>query len=490
MLLEDNPFMEGNLRTLDWMKGSIILGLVGLLLGCATSEDVQILDSDVYQLKSQIHKVEKESDSLKKEIELYQRETQKGFPVLQAETKRLQSNLSLQLENLQSDLQAETKKLQSNLSLQLENLQSDLQAETKKLQSNLSLQLENLQSELKVIQKEKDILQNGLIVLQKEVQRDISTLQNMDNLLRTDLTKETQKLHADLILHFQTLQSEIQKFSIGVEEYKEFLMKVSRETDRLRKDITLRTELLEGSKKTLEEKNKAQDDQTKVLNERVKGMDDRIKGLEDRSKGLEDRSKGLEDRSKGLEDRSKGLEERSKGLEDRSKGLEERSKSLEERIKGMDEKIGRVVSKQGELEKSISAKEVSIGVKGFTTGAGDLYKEAYESFQKGDLEGAQKKLEAFLKQYPNTELSDNAQFWIGETYYLKKDFEKAILEYEKAIAKYPEGDKIPAALFKQALAFLELGDKTNAKSLLKRVIERYPHSDQAEIAKKKLEEIK
>ena len=455
MLLEDNPFMEGNLRTLDWMKGSIILGLVGLLLGCATSEDVQILDSDVYQLKSQIHKVEKESDSLKKEIELYQRETQKGFPVLQAETKRLQSNLSLQLENLQSDLQAETKKLQSNLSLQLENLQSDLQAETKKLQSNLSLQLENLQSELKVIQKEKDILQNGLIVLQKEVQRDISTLQNMDNLLRTDLTKETQKLHADLILHFQTLQSEIQKFSIGVEEYKEFLMKVSRETDRLRKDITLRTELLEGSKKTLEEKNKAQDDQTKVLNERVKGMDDRIKGLEDHSKGLE-----------------------------------ERSKSLEERIKGMDEKIGRVVSKQGELEKSISAKEVSIGVKGFTTGAGDLYKEAYESFQKGDLEGAQKKLEAFLKQYPNTELSDNAQFWIGETYYLKKDFEKAILEYEKAIAKYPEGDKIPAALFKQALAFLELGDKTNAKSLLKRVIERYPHSDQAEIAKKKLEEIK
>ena len=411
MLLEDNLFMEGNLRTLDWMKGWIILGLVGLLLGCATSEDVKILYSDVYKLKSQIHKVEKESDSLKKEIELYQRETQKGFSVLQAEIKRLQSNLPLQLENLQS--------------------------------------------ELKVIQKEKDILQNGLIVLQKEVQRDISTLQNMDNLLRTDLTKETQKLHADLILHFQTLQSEIQKLSTGIEEYKEFLMKVSRETDRLRKDITLRTELLEGSKKTLEEKNKAQDDQTKVLNERVKGMDDRIKGLEDHSKGLE-----------------------------------ERSKSLEDRIKGMDEKIDRVVSKQGELEKSISAKEVSIGVKGFATGAGDLYKEAYETFQKGDLEGAQKKLEAFLKQYPNTELSDNAQFWIGETYYLKKDFEKAILEYEKAIAKYPEGDKIPAALFKQALAFLELGDKTNAKSLLKRVTERYPHSDQAEIAKKKLEEIK
>jgi tol-pal system protein YbgF len=129
-------------------------------------------------------------------------------------------------------------------------------------------------------------------------------------------------------------------------------------------------------------------------------------------------------------------------------------------------------------------------MKGVSAGAGDLYKDAYETFQKGDLEGARRKFEAFLKQYPNTDLSDNAQFWIGETYYLKKDFEKAILEYEKAIAKYPEGDKIPAALFKQGLAFLELGDKTNARSLLKRVIERYPQSDQAEIAKKKLETIK
>jgi tol-pal system protein YbgF len=121
---------------------------------------------------------------------------------------------------------------------------------------------------------------------------------------------------------------------------------------------------------------------------------------------------------------------------------------------------------------------------------GDLYRDAYETFHKGDLEGARRKFEAFLKQYPNTELSDNAQFWIGETYFLKKDYEKAILEYEKAIVKYPEGDKIPAALFKQALSFLELGDKTNAKNLLKRVIEKYPHSDQAGIAKKKLETIK
>jgi tol-pal system protein YbgF len=121
---------------------------------------------------------------------------------------------------------------------------------------------------------------------------------------------------------------------------------------------------------------------------------------------------------------------------------------------------------------------------------GELYRDAYETLHRGDLEGSRGKFETFLKQYPNTELSDNAQFWIGETYYLKKDYEKAIIEYEKAIVKYPEGDKIPSAIFKQALSFLELNDKTNARSLFKRVIEKYPRSDQAEMARKRLETMK
>jgi tol-pal system protein YbgF len=165
-------------------------------------------------------------------------------------------------------------------------------------------------------------------------------------------------------------------------------------------------------------------------------------------------------------------------------------REIEDRLKGQDGKTAGSTSKAMESERVASFKEVPPEIKGVSTGMGDIYKDAYETFHKGDLEGGRRKFEAFLKQYPNTELSDNAQFWIGETYYLKKDFERAILEYEKAIVKYPEGDKIPSALFKQALSFLELGDKGNARNLLKRVIERYPRSEQAEMAKKKLETIK
>ena len=196
-------------------------------------------------------------------------------------------------------------------------------------------------------------------------------------------------------------------------------------------------------------------------------------------------SKEIGHMKEDVEVRLKALEEKRKSLEEKNRAQEEKIKEMENRLKGVEGKV-----KQAELEKSSPAKEASSEAKGLSVGMGDLYKDAYETFQKRNYEGARKKFEAFLKQYPNTERSGNAQFWIGETYYQKKDFERAILEYEKAITKYPEGDKISAALFKQALAFLELGDKTNARNLLKRVIEKFPHSGQAEMAKKKLEAMK
>jgi len=194
--------------------------------------------------------------------------------------------------------------------------------------------------------------------------------------------------------------------------------------------------------------------------------------------------------SKDMDRVREDMEARLKTLEERRRNQEEKIKELEDRLKAPGPKTPGPDSKPAEPEKLASAKEIPAELKGSSTGMGDLYRNAYETFHRGDLEGARGKFEAFLRQYPNTELSDNAQFWIGETFYLKKDYEKAIIEYEKAIVKYPEGDKIPSAIFKQALSFLELNDKTNARSLFKRVIERYPRSDQAEMARKRLETLK
>jgi tol-pal system protein YbgF len=119
-----------------------------------------------------------------------------------------------------------------------------------------------------------------------------------------------------------------------------------------------------------------------------------------------------------------------------------------------------------------------------------LYGAAYELFKEAKYEKSREAFEGFLKQYPDTEFSDNAQFWIGECYYFEKKYEKAIVEYEKVTKNFPDGNKVPYALLKQGLSFLKLGDKASAKLILQQVIKDFPNTSQARIAKARLLEIK
>jgi tol-pal system protein YbgF len=268
--------------------------------------------------------------------------------------------------------------------------------------------------DVRILDREMDKLHSELRSLQKE-----------NNALKdkiSALSAENQHLKTDLLIRIDNLQSEVRTLSTGVEEYKDYLKRPSKEIGQVKADVEAQLRGLEESRRNLEAKNRAQ---------------------------------------------------------------EERIREMESRLKGTDEK-----AKQTGSEESSPRKEVPSKPKGTSPEMAHLYRDAYETFQKGHLEEARKKFETFLKQYPSTELSGNAQFWIGEIYYQKKDFEKAILEYEKAITKYPKMSKVPAALFKQARAFLELGDKKNARNLLRQVIERFPRSKEAEMAKKKLKTIK
>jgi tol-pal system protein YbgF len=119
-------------------------------------------------------------------------------------------------------------------------------------------------------------------------------------------------------------------------------------------------------------------------------------------------------------------------------------------------------------------------------GEDEIYSAAKEAFDQSDYEGARRGFEAFLAAYPQSGNADNAQFWIGETYYREKWYEKAILEYQKVIETYPQGNKVKAALLKQGLSFFNIDDKANARLILKELISKYPRSEEAELAEKKL----
>lgn len=180
---------------------------------------------------------------------------------------------------------------------------------------------------------------------------------------------------------------------------------------------------------------------------------------------------------------------------------EEEEKSLREKLDNLLFKINFVENFLGigkkdepaETPADRTGKQAPAGKEAAGAGKTDkesLYAAAYGLFKEGKYEKSRESFENFLKLYPDTEFSDNAQFWLGECYYFEKKYEKAIVEYDKVTKNFPEGNKVPYALLKQGFSFLKLGDKVSAKLLLQQVTKDFPNTSQARIARAKLLEIK
>lgn len=119
----------------------------------------------------------------------------------------------------------------------------------------------------------------------------------------------------------------------------------------------------------------------------------------------------------------------------------------------------------------------------------DLYSVAKASLDAGKNELARNQFEDFIKRYPSSENADNARFWIADSYYRDKWYEKAILEYQRVVEEYSKGNKVPSALLKQAYSFANLGEKGNARLILNELIKKYPQTQEAESAKAKIKSL-
>lgn len=112
-----------------------------------------------------------------------------------------------------------------------------------------------------------------------------------------------------------------------------------------------------------------------------------------------------------------------------------------------------------------------------------MYQKALETYKAGDMPAARELFGKFVEQNPQHDLAANAHYWIGETHYSEKNFEPAILSFQDVIKNFPNSDKVPAAMFKQALAFQSINDVKSSKYVLKKLIDGYPKSEEAKKAK-------
>lgn len=115
-----------------------------------------------------------------------------------------------------------------------------------------------------------------------------------------------------------------------------------------------------------------------------------------------------------------------------------------------------------------------------------LYQSAYDDYLRGNYDLAVASFEEYLDNFPNTELADNATYWIGESYYREGRYRQAIDQFERVLSRYPRSEKVAGAILKKGYAYLELGERSQGVVQLQYVIREHPSSDEANIARDRL----
>lgn len=118
------------------------------------------------------------------------------------------------------------------------------------------------------------------------------------------------------------------------------------------------------------------------------------------------------------------------------------------------------------------------------------YQTAFNLLKAGRYDQAAKSFRTFLTDYPTSKFSDNAQYWLGESYYVTRNFDNAMREFEKLVAEHPESQKLTHALLKVGYIHDELGQKEKAREVLTELTKNYPNSTAAGLATKRLERMR
>jgi tol-pal system protein YbgF len=161
----------------------------------------------------------------------------------------------------------------------------------------------------------------------------------------------------------------------------------------------------------------------------------------------------------------------------------------------------------GDLEKRLAALETLGGVGGGSVpsagappspglpaapaGGGEqsMYDMAFNALKSSDYPKAINGFKSFVSAYPSSPLASNAQYWLGEAYYVTREFPSAIAAFQKVTTQWPESRKVPDALVKIGFTQSALGKNGEARVTLEDVVRRFPGSEAAQLATERLKRL-
>ena len=114
------------------------------------------------------------------------------------------------------------------------------------------------------------------------------------------------------------------------------------------------------------------------------------------------------------------------------------------------------------------------------------YDQAFQALKELRYADAAEEFQSFIDRYPESEYTDNAQYWLGESYYVTRNYDIALTAFQTLLDSFPDSPKAPDALLKIGYTHYELEQWDSARAALTQVQELYPDTTLSRLAENRL----
>lgn len=119
----------------------------------------------------------------------------------------------------------------------------------------------------------------------------------------------------------------------------------------------------------------------------------------------------------------------------------------------------------------------------------EFYKLAAGMLEAKQSQAARMLFDEFTKKWPNSSYAGNALYWIGESYYLEKNYRDAAISFQQVREKYPKGNKAADALLRLGYCFVAMEMYSEAMPFLKEFVQTYPKNANVPKVKEKIADV-
>ena len=378
-----------------------------------------------------------------------------------------------------------------DLRVRFEELRTQSQELGRRAQA-LQSSIQALQSELsetqKVVQTKAD--GTGQIGVQSDMERlrgELAKARGQIEELINELTL-TQKRQRDLN---QQVEERISGFKSRIAEVDGRISAV----DGLLGSIDSKVGTVDGRLAALDGKLGAFDNRLGAVDSRISTVDGKLGTVDSKISGFDSKISGFDGKISGFDGKISSVESKISSVESKISSVENKIGSVESKLGAFESKLGAVDNRVGAVDNRLVAVEpIPVTVDGVEFRADPAQKRSFDtaidSFRNGDFRQAAVQLSVMRDRFPDSPYAPSVLFWYASAQYALREFKSAIASYGSFLTAHAKHPRAADARLNLGLSQADAGDRVAARKSLQMVVDQFPESNAAVVAKERLSRLK